>query len=171
MLKSLLPDLELGELVELCASAPDGGSICELGSYRGGSAYAFNKVARGRKLHLFDTFTGIPEQSPGDVFGIGAFGDTDVEAIRRELPDAILHIGMFPGTMPADLGPISFAFIDCDQYVSCKAAIDLWSPLVLPGGIIAFDDYPFEGIKRAIHDAFGNRVQFTKSNMAYVVRP
>lgn len=167
---SVIPQPEIGELVELCAKSP-AGIIVELGTYKGGSAYAFNQVGRGRPLHLFDTFTGIPQQTQVavDIIGVGAFADTSVDAIREFLPYAHFHVGLFPDTMPDDLPGIAFAFIDCDQYKSCVAAIERWWPLMVDGGIMAWDDYPLPGIKMAIHGFFKD-VRFTAHNMPYAVK-
>lgn len=138
----------------------------EIGVYKGGSAFRL----RNRELHLFDTFTGIPEKSPIDCFSIGAFSDTSVDAVKKWLPHAIFHVGKFPETLTDDVKGIAFIHIDCDQYETCRAALDLLVPRMVKGGIVAFDDYGFPGIKKAIHDKFGEaRVKFAAANIPYVV--
>lgn len=167
-----IPDAELAELADLVASTPDG-LLIELGVYKGGSAWAFNEVSRGRSLHLFDTFTGIPERSEGDAFSIGAFADTSAEAVQAALPTAHLHVGIFPGTLTDDIQGIAFTHVDCDQYETCRAAIELLWPRTVSGGIMAWDDYGFPGISRAVNAAFTTeQIQFTPiRRVPYVVKP
>lgn len=174
-LPSQLPPVNLSELAALCAQAPDG-NIVELGTYKGGSAFALHSVARGRPLHLFDTFTGLPEKTEQlDIFGIGAFGDvteSNLQALKEHLPNATFHVGFFPATMPAELSSIAFAHIDCDQYASCKAAIELWWPRMVPGGIMAWDDFGFTGIRRAFDEYFHNtdKLKYTDHRIPYMVK-
>lgn len=166
---SEIPEGNLKELGELCQRTPPDGLIVEIGVYKGGSAYALSKVAGVRPLHLYDTFTGIPEQSLQDIIQIGQFADANLEAVKAALPDAYFHVGFFPDTLTDDVKNISFVHVDCDQYVTCKAAIELLWPRMNRGAIMAFDDYPFPGIKRAIHDAFGEyQLEFTFSRIPYV---
>lgn len=125
--------------------------------------------ARGFTLHLYDTFTGIPEKSDIDGIGVGAFADVTENDVRAMIPSAIFHVGTFPNTLSDEPREIAFAHIDCDQYASCRVAIERLWPRILNGGVIAFDDYPFAGIKKAIHDYFGEGVlQFTPANIPYV---
>lgn len=166
--ESQLPEVNLEELSDLCASTPDG-CIVEVGVYKGGSAWALQQVARGRTLHLFDTFTGIPEKSEGDNLSIGQFNDANVDLVREALPEAKIHVGVFPATLSDDIQDIAFVHVDCDQQATCRSAIALLWPRIVPGGVMAFDDYPFEGIKKAIHDAFGV-VSFTESKIPYVIK-
>lgn len=169
MLPSQLPEINLKELASLCAQAPHG-AIVEVGVYQGGSAFALSQVTNGRPLHLFDTFRGIPEESPGDVFSIGSFGDVDLKHITDAIPRAHYHIGIFPATLPDDLQNIAFVHVDCDQRITCRNCIkELW-PRMVPGGIMAFDDYRFQGIQEEIHSAFPGKVKFTQAEIAYLVK-
>lgn len=166
--KSQLPDINLRELKELCELAPDG-LILEIGVYKGGSAYALNEVAKGRTLHLFDTFTGIPEKSPVDQIHVGAFNDAVLSEVLPLFPDAVFHVGKFPDTLTDDVTGIAFVHVDCDQYLTCKLAIETLWPRMIEGGVMAFDDYPFEGIKKAIHEKF-IVTNFTKCQIPYVIK-
>ena len=71
------------------------------------------------------------------------------------MPRAELHIGVYPETHPAGLRDLAFVHCDCDQYLSYRAVIDrMWS-LVVPGGFLLFDDYPYlKGAKRAVEESF-----------------
>ena len=143
-------------MVELSSNAPPG-CIVEVGVYHGGSAWHLAKVAKeqGREIHLFDTFSGIPCAEPEDNHVVGDFNDADLDAVMVAIPDAKFHVGVFPETMPADMPPIAFAHIDCDQYASVKASIEHLGPLMVPGGIMHFDDYTCtRGATRAVNEAF-----------------
>lgn len=168
---SELPLDNLKDLEAFCRQVPDGAFV-ELGVFRGGSAWVLHEVAHERNLtvHLFDTFTGIPYQDKGDPIAVGQFSNVNLDEIKANLPEAHFHIGLFPDTWPEDMGPISFAHIDCDQYRGCKSAIELIWPLMVPGGIIAFDDYPgFDGIRKAVDDFFPS-VSYTSNKVPYVVK-
>jgi predicted O-methyltransferase YrrM len=56
-----------------------------------------------------------------------------------------------------------FVFIDADHsYEGVKADIEGFLPLVMPGGIIAGDDYSvpdYPGVVRAVDEAFGDKVE------------
>ena len=128
----------------LCAEAArtPPGCFVEFGVYKGGSAWHLARVAReqGRKLYLFDTFKGMPFQDDGDRISAGAFAETSADEVRALIPDAILCVGVFPATMPADMPLIAFAHIDCDQQRSVRDAWHRFSPLMVKGGTMIFDD-------------------------------
>jgi hypothetical protein len=157
----------------LAADTPPG-SFVELGVHWGGTAWRLARLAygQGRECHLFDTFQGIPEFTPGiDIVPVGHLGGVDVNIVRQKIPTAIFHVGVFPETMPQGLGPIAFAHIDCDQYRSYLAAIDRFWPLIVRGGIMLFDDYNVTpGAKKAVDASFGDSLWFTREGKAYVVK-
>ena len=154
----------------LARQAPTGVFV-EVGVYQGGAAYHFAKIARERgvQLHLFDTFTGIPHAMPDDSNGVGDFNDTSAEAVQSLIPDAILHVGVFPHTMPDNMPPIAFLHCDCDQYVSVRAVLDHLWPLVMPDGIVVFDDMDTVGGRRAIGEMFGDSLK-NYNGRNYVVK-
>ena len=139
---------------ELAASTPRG-AIVEVGVFRGGCAYYLAEVARARgdQIHLFDTFSGIPFKDAIDHDPVGAFS-CGVDDVRKIIPDAVFHVGIFPGTLPDNLTDIAFVHSDCDQYRSVKAVIDNLWPRIVPGGILAFDDMDTPGGEAAIREAF-----------------
>ena len=161
------------ELAEAARMTPKG-DIVEVGVYKGGSAAALAHVAReqGRRLFLFDTFTGIPVANParGDVHAIGDFADTSVEAVRAAIPDAFICVGIFPCTLTEGVGPIAFAHIDCDQYDSVRSCCLKLGPLMAPGGLMVFDDYDsLAGARAAVDECFPGRVVLSQRGKARVV--
>ena len=159
--KSVIDESSLGRMTQLARKSPPG-RFCEVGVYKGGSAWPLAALARERgvSLHLFDTFTGIPFEAPGDSNRKGEFGDTSAETVQAALPDANLHVGVFPDTLPAWLDDIAFVHCDCDQYASVRAVIDTLWPRMVPGAVMVFDDMNTTGGIRAITETFGKPHEF-----------
>ena len=165
---SLIDPNTIAQMCEVAAQTP-AGIFVEFGVYRGGSALKLAEVAisQQRELHLFDTFTGIPYRQDGDSHLVGDFSDTNEQAVRDLIPSAVFHVGVFPDTMPEKMPQIAFLHIDADQYQSYVSAIHLFSPLMVKGGVMWFDDYNcLPAANRAVDEAFGDRVvtgQFDKA--------
>lgn len=146
---------QLAELSELAERTP-AGCFVEVGVYQGGSAWHLAQVAerQSRQLHLFDTFAGMPFADAEDNHPAGDFADTSAAQVSALLPNAHVHVGVFPDTLP-DLTGIAFAHVDCDQYRSTKDAISHLLPRMVPGGVMVFDDYGCtRGATRAVDEAF-----------------
>jgi O-methyltransferase len=148
----------------------------EVGVYRGGTAWHLAKVARekGVPLHLFDTFTGIPEQGPEDhQHRVGDFSTTSYEMVKKAIPDAIFHVGFFPNTMPQDgtIKEVGFVHVDCDQYASVIACIEVFWPRLMKDGIMVFDDYDCtSGCRKAVDEWTEGRVHLSEYGKAYVIK-
>lgn len=173
---TLLSPESLASLLTLAGSAPKGDFV-EVGVYKGGVARHLAPLAlkRMKRLHLFDTFTGIPEKGPeDDVHEVGDFSDTSFDAVKKLIPDAYFYVGVFPVTMPKEQwqpGDIAFVHVDCDQYRCTVAAIVHFLPLLAEGGIMLFDDYAETGGAKAAVDSFlGNRIRTTPQGKAYYVK-
>lgn len=159
------------------ACSPEGGCFVEIGVYRGGSAQVIYDVAKrsGRKLHLFDTFTGIPYTGTGDYVGVGEFKATekDIEKIKMEMPNAHIYVGVFPDTVPDNMPAISFIHFDGDQYQTAKGIkTHLWDRVV-KGGVIFIDDYDgfSMGIKHAFREDFPEYpIQKSPSGQFFIVK-
>ena len=171
---SLLHADSIATMLNLARDTPRRGCFVEVGVYRGGSAWHLARLAReqGRALHLFDTFSGIPEAGPFDrEHRVGDFSDTSLAAVRLAIPDAVFHVGMFPGTMPAAFGTVAFVHVDCDQYATCREAIATFMPLLAGSGVMLFDDYGCtSGVTRAVEEAFGEDFYLTAQGKAWVRR-
>jgi O-methyltransferase len=142
------------------------GDFIEVGVYRGGSAWYLAEVARKQErcLYLCDTFCGIPYRSPehGDAHKVGDFGDTSLVQVMECIPDAEYIVGVFPESAGSRLKGTRFAFahIDADQYRSVSDAIETLVPLMVPGGIMIFDDYHFlAGAKKAVDEHFNGSLR------------
>jgi O-methyltransferase len=149
------------EALAVCAAilaVPAGrpGVVVEAGSFKGGSAAKFSRAAAiaGRRVHLFDSFEGIPDNAEGhDVtifgtptgFGGGDYAGSTAE-VRRTLarygrPEVCeLHQGWFEDTMPSFSEPVAVAYIDVDLASSTRTCLLHLYPLLIEGGVILDQD-------------------------------
>jgi len=166
--RMLIPPLEAGQLLSLVRSTSKlGGSMAELGVFRGGSARLIAESDASRPLHLFDTFAGLPTPAAGDTalgagnFQAGQFACSldDVRAYLGVRPNLHFHQGLFPASAAGceDLR-FSFVHVDVDLYDSSRAALEFFWPRMIPGGVLLSHDYlTCAGPHRAISEFFANR--------------
>lgn len=160
---SLIGHAILAEMVEMARSTP-GGNWVEVGVYKGGSAERLAAAAQeqGRRLWLFDTFTGMPEWTEGlDIRPVGHFGDTSLEAVRALVGYGEFVVGDARETLQATAtGPLAFAHVDCDNYASVRACILELTSRMVRGGVIWFDDYDcLAGARQAVDELMGDRIE------------
>jgi hypothetical protein len=141
------------------------GEVAELGVYRGGGAKLLRaSMGRGR-LHLFDTFSGLPATTEGvDRHHAGDFADTSVEIVRRYLgaDDGVqFHVGMFPASaadLPAELR-FRFVHLDVDLYQSTLDGLRYFHPRLVPGGVLISHDFnsiTCPGVRTAFEEYFAD---------------
>jgi len=107
------------------------GDFSECGVYFGGIAYLLASVlakhiSSNKKLHLFDTFTGMPETSfpSRDYHSPGDFADTSIDFVKNRMRSydsfCIFHVGFMPDTFfeVKDVKKSSFVHIDVDIFPS-----------------------------------------------------
>lgn len=135
--------------------------IAEVGVYKGGTAQTLCHAAPNAAVHLFDTFTGLPEETPGvDIHKAGQFADTDLAKVKRRLSpytNALFHVGIFPDDTAGDVEGERFSLVhlDVDQYASNLACLRWFWPRMIDGGAIVVDDYEWEhcpGIRKSIEE-------------------
>jgi hypothetical protein len=117
------------------------GLILEFGVARG---HTINVIAdaAGVPVYGFDVFTGLPEDWRGS-FRAGHF---DRRGSLPEVRDNVdLVIGLFDDTLPEFVGqhagPVSYLHVDCDLYSSTKTIFRELGDRIVPGTMIAFDEY------------------------------
>lgn len=132
------------------------GEAAELGVCRGGSAMVIADASSGRRLHLFDTFEGLPNDGGGHRRGDFAAGLDEVRQLlgaRR----VEFHPGLFPETARGlEEARFSFVHVDADLYESTRDAIAFFWPRMVAGGIMVFDDVDWPncpGVDQAIAEA------------------
>jgi O-methyltransferase len=139
----------------------------ECGVHTGGTAHLLSLVAerRPRRVHLFDTFSGMPTTAiqQRDYHAPGEFADTSLEQVQQRLsafPFVTFHPGELPGTFDdvARVDAYSFVHVDVDIYAAVLASCKWFWPRLCSGGIIVFNDYgmyPYRYAgKAAIDDYF-----------------
>jgi hypothetical protein len=157
--------LEAIQLLSLVrATAKLGGSMAEVGVYRGGTARLIRDADLSRPLHLFDTFEGMPEPAPTDTkllwgqFRKGQFSHA-LEDVRKYLEDCdkvYFHKGLFPATGEAVKNErFSFVHGDVPLYAATRGIFEFFYPRLLPGGIIISHDFATcRGPHQAIEEFF-----------------
>ncbi|WP_347988429.1 TylF/MycF/NovP-related O-methyltransferase [Methylomonas sp. AM2-LC] len=144
------------------------GDLAECGSFHGGSALIMAKANESKKpIHLFDTFTGIPEITADvDLLKVGDVKGSALDDVRNllyEFNDLIrYHVGFFPETtleIPLET-KFSFVNLDMDVYESTKAGFEYFYPRMTRGGAIICHDYfskSCPGVKKAVDEFFADK--------------
>jgi len=158
----------LGNIVDVA------GDVCEVGCYRGLSAYVIastlRKMGKRVRFHLCDSFAGLSEFSTVDR---SAFHDMDqpekrqkyicsLEVVQKNLQDFDFieyHQGWIPEPFRA-LTDRQFCFvhIDVDLYQPTRESFEFFYPRLTPHGVMVFDDYgsvKFPGARQAIDECLG----------------
>jgi hypothetical protein len=143
------------------------GDFAELGVYRGGSAKLIATLKGNKRLHLFDTFTGLPEVRPDvDVHKTSDFDDTSLQSVQRYLspyPNILFYPGFFPDSAKALAEThtrFAFVHLDVDIYESTKSGLEFFYPRMVPGGVILSHDYRnlgCPGVRRAYDEFFSDK--------------
>ena len=121
-------------------AAPASGLVLEFGVCFGTTIRQIAAVAN-QPVHGFDSFEGLPESWYHEPAG-----RYSTHGILPKVPENVtLHKGWFTDTLPAFLaahpGPVRFVNIDCDLYSSTKQILDLLADRIVPGTVMAFDEY------------------------------
>lgn len=134
-----------------------------------------------RRVHLFDSFAGVPEPGQydqdwvkgGHKPGTSAALLEDVKANMLEwgIPDELLvyHPGLFDDIMPREFARsfnpllnestntgnrIAVLRLDADLYESTRTALYWLYPMLSPGGWCIVDDYNLDGCRKAVDEYF-----------------
>ncbi len=143
------------------------GDVAELGEAWGASAKLILQYSQDRRLHLFDTFSGLPDPGKEDSakFRAGGFR-SDVDEVRDYLgsPAASrvsFYVGLFPDTAAAAADKrFSFVHLDADLYRSTLDGLKFFYPRMSPGGIIISHDYvSADGVNRAFLEFFADKTE------------
>lgn len=153
------------------------GSLAEVGTYQGGSAYFIAATFRamlGLELpfEVIDTFTGHPPEKRsardlGQQNEPGMFTDTsfeDVVAYLSTFELITVHRGEFSRVAPT-LPDQAYRFVhlDVDLYESTVDCLRYFAARLSPGGVIVVDDYgkpSCPGIEAAIMEFLAERSGF-----------
>lgn len=147
------------------------GEFSELGVYKGYTARLIHHYAPERKLHLFDTFEGFPEQSmiaelkkANNPISRKLFTDTSVEQVNGLISPQNENIeyykGYFPESIPTEFHDKKFAFVhlDADLYEPTFAGLNFFYERMSTGGFILIHDYnAWIGARKAVDQFFRSK--------------
>jgi O-methyltransferase len=128
------------------------GIVVECGTWKGGSAANLSLVCKiaGRKLHIFDSFAGLPKGVEGDreapVYSPGDYAGS-LEEVKRniekygDIDSCVFVEGWFDDTLPSELkGDVLLAFLDVDLEASLETCVrNIW-PRLIEKGYIFIDE-------------------------------
>lgn len=147
-------------------SAEIPGAMAELGVYRGDLAWQMNMAMPGRKLYLFDTFSGFDRRDmPGESTSAceccrqGTFRDTSAGYVMSRMPfpdNVVIREGYFPETV-SGLDDVTYSLVslDPDLYMPALEGLRYFVPRISRGGAIILHDYDnqrFPGIRKAVDE-------------------
>ena len=149
-------------LRELEKAISSEGHIVEFGCYVGTTSVPMAKrlAATDKKLHVYDSFEGLPEKTAEDQSPAGLqFKSGELAASKKQLiknfkqaglPLPIINKGWFNEISNEQVPQsICFAYLDGDYYLSVLDPLKLiWNKLS-PGAIILVDDYANEALPGA----------------------
>ncbi len=120
------------------------GSLAEVGVYKGDLSHFIHWALPDRKLYLFDTFEGFPEDDL-EVDADERFRDTSLLYVKERVGGAenvIFRPGYFPDTVDG-LEDERFAFVmlDLDLFAPTIAGLEFFYPRLEPGGFLVLHDY------------------------------
>ena len=140
------------------------GDIAEVGVFKGGSSKLICEAKGHKKLHLFDTYEGLPALSDKDNKNL--FYEKQFAASYNEVKN-YLHtyenVFFYKGLFPSTAGPIlnetfSFVHLDVDLYEATLECIKFFYPRMSKGGIIISHDYAYAfGVKKAFDEFFSDK--------------
>lgn len=142
-------------LFELASKCTGRGGIVEIGSWKGKSSIWLAMGARASgtsaRITAIDPHTGSDEhQSPdGQVWTFDAFRQNIEAAGVADRIDPIVDFSTEAAKTYA--GPVELLWVDgAHDYDSVVADIESWEPKLVEGGVIAFHDSNWPGVRKAL---------------------
>jgi len=163
------------------------GNLVECGVWKGGSAtimtYLIQKHKMNRKVHLFDSFEGMPEPTENDGAKAIVFAEGKKEGRLKSIKKTVgllkvvknlffkklkldkkniyFYKGWFQKTLPKakrKVGKIALLRIDSDWYESVKICLEELYDQVVKKGYVVLDDYHYwPGCKKAVDEFLKER--------------
>jgi len=156
------------------------GDVCEFGVAQGiTSQLIANEISndKSKKLHLFDSFEGLPKPTTNDILKDDIFNLGSIEAYTGKMsePEELvlkrlndiefpkirfsIHKGFIENLIISKTQfpkRVSFAYVDFDFYEPIKLILDFLDNVTKKGAIIMVDDYDFfsTGVKIAVDEFF-----------------
>lgn len=144
-------------LFELARACRGDGAIIEIGSWKGKSTIWLALGARASgtptQIAAVDPHTGSEEhQRAGEL--VWTFDEFRENIRRAGVSDRVVPIVQASVEAAADFeGPVELLWVDgAHDYESVKADVAAWAPKLIEGGVIAFHDSKWPGVRRAIEE-------------------
>jgi O-methyltransferase len=139
------------------------GDVAEVGVFQGASAKLICEAKGDARLHLFDTFEGLPKASKADgkVHNVNQYpcSEESVRTYLAQYPNVVFHKGRFPDST-GQLAETRFSLVhmDVDLYESTRACLEYFYPRMLPGGVMLSHDYSLlAGVSKAVGEFFSDK--------------
>jgi hypothetical protein len=147
------------------------GLVCEFGVNEGGTVSFIGKRLKGRQVHGFDSFEGLPEDWSGNKMSAGYFNRQG--KLPKVPSNVTLHAGWFDKSLPrfveAHPGKAAFLHIDCDLYSSTVTIFETFADRIVPGTVLVFDEYfNYPNWQAHEHKAFREFVDRSGLSFRYV---
>lgn len=146
-----------GKVLQIPKDLP--GDLVECGCFKGGSAVNISRLAAwtGRRLHLFDSFEGLPAPQAGDeehlvlselqfhTYEAGGYAGS-IDEVRENLRKygvldvCEFHKGYFNETLPGFDAQLVFAYVDADLTSSVRDCLKYLWPLLADGSYLFTDE-------------------------------
>lgn len=154
--------------------ADDSGQYLEFGVFQGKSINFISALKPYKIIYGFDSFEGLPE----DWFSASSFRKGHF-SLNGKMPQVNKNVrlikGWFNDTLPTFVKehpePCAFIHLDCDLYSSAKTVFAELKNQIVPGTIIAFDDYfDYPGWQEGEYKAFMEFVEENHLEFEYIAR-
>lgn len=122
------------------------GDWLQFGVFKGQTARILESFILGsQKLHLFDSFDGLPEDWQNTNYNKSAFKLSSSDIPNFDPKRSVIHRGWFEDTVPkfaaASAAAIPFIHLDADLYSSTRTVLDVLNRNIVPGTILLFDEF------------------------------
>lgn len=140
------------------------GDVIEIGSFKGKSTICLGHALKASefnngKVFAIDPHTGgiaYVEKHPEAIENLNSLSDFLLNIVNYNINDVVVPIVCRSSDAINFWSRKKIKFVYVDGWHSYEAAyndIIRWGKLVVPGGIVAVDDYGWEEVKSAVHDA------------------
>ncbi len=143
------------------------GDLAEVGVFKGATAKLICEAKGKGRLHLFDTFQGLPQPDPVvDTLKEGDYAGDSVDQVRDYL-SAYTGLEFYAGTFPESADRLmgtgacfSFVHLDVDIYTATLAGLQFFYPRLSRGAALISHDYRSivcPGVRKAFDEFFAGK--------------
>lgn len=153
------------------------GNVAECGVYWGDFSMYMNQFFANKKLYMFDTFEGFPENDleterkianpaflTGEFNQTGVFSGTSADIVLRRMPhkeQCVIRKGYFPETaVGLEKEQFCFVNLDMDLYKPQLEGLRFFYDRMVVGGVILLHDYydpQLPGVRSAVDEFLKER--------------